>query len=132
MEKHIEKGKLNEKFYDFLINNAPSEFIEWQITTLFYSALHYVKALLVKKKLPRTNTHEQLEKVINPKNHHSPFDETSYYLYNELYRSSRSMRYDVYPDNSDFKFVLIEYKRNEAFKHFTELKKNIRTLGLKI
>lgn len=46
--KHLSIATKNEKFFDhFDLNNSP--FIEWAVTGLFYSLLHYIDAYLAER-----------------------------------------------------------------------------------
>lgn len=43
--RHLAQAEHNEALFELLGQVAPS-FVDWQITTLFYGALHYIEAYL--------------------------------------------------------------------------------------
>jgi len=44
--KHVEQADRNFQCSEALANLNPVRFTDWEVTTLFYSALHYVEAYL--------------------------------------------------------------------------------------
>ena len=44
VQEYLEKAERNEKLADTLAS-LPERYTEWEVTALFYSALHYVNAL---------------------------------------------------------------------------------------
>ncbi len=45
VQEYLNKAERNERLSNFLAS-LPDRYTEWEITTLFYSALHYVNAFL--------------------------------------------------------------------------------------
>lgn len=46
--RHIEQADRNEQCSESLSRLNPTRFTEWEVTTLFYSALHYLEAYLAR------------------------------------------------------------------------------------
>jgi hypothetical protein len=61
---HLTKAANNEKFADSLSLNGRTE-VEWALTALFYSALHYVEAYLHKQFKIDSRNHDSRDKAIN-------------------------------------------------------------------
>lgn len=86
-EKHIEQTKRNDVVF-FQLKKTAKDCQEWQVTVLFYTALHYVDAYVVKKTKLRPSNHEdRMEhvKMLLPKIRGE---------YKTLYEESRHARYD--------------------------------------
>lgn len=49
-DQHVEQAKHNEAFFESLVGVAPPRlYLDWEIATLFYAAVHYVDAILATK-----------------------------------------------------------------------------------
>lgn len=88
VQEHLDLAERNEQFAD-AISFLPQRFTEWEITALFYSALHYASAFLATQ-------------GYNPKSHHRRNhligDLTSVGTdYQNLYRLSLDTRYRGVP-----------------------------------
>lgn len=57
-QRHLEQAQHNETAYHFLGSASPP-FIDWQVTSLFYAALHYVDAYLATKGI---HPHDHMER----------------------------------------------------------------------
>ena len=62
VQEYLEKAERNEKLADTLAS-LPERYTEWEVTALFYSALHYVNAFLEVKGLRPTIHHARLRLV---------------------------------------------------------------------
>jgi hypothetical protein len=74
----IHLGKVNPTFED------------WEITTLFYSALHLVDAYIMKLGLPRQRDHPDRNRLVRCDPRFQPIK----HEYNRLYILCRAIRYD--------------------------------------
>lgn len=89
-EQHAEQASKNERFYDSF-DLDKTKFLDWAITALFYSLLHYVDAYL------------DLKLRYHPKNHTNRTPLVSndsnlkqiYLKYRRLKDESEAARYDV-------------------------------------
>lgn len=61
--QHLRQATHNEKFFDDF-DLTHSEFTDWAVVVLFYSALHYVEAFFAQHKI-HCNTHAQRDPEIN-------------------------------------------------------------------
>lgn len=62
---HIEQAEKNERLYG-LLQADQNDWTDWQITALFYAALHYVDAYLIDHCLPEPKSHlAQSEAIAN-------------------------------------------------------------------
>lgn len=87
----IEKSDENYKLYELLKNN--NKFIDWQIVSIFYSALCLAKAYLYSKNIPLNsiNSHDNIKYYLATEANAKRSDVLVYY--NNLYRNSRDARY---------------------------------------
>lgn len=92
-KEHIRKAEHNERFIDlFDIDTTP--FLDWVITGIFYSAIHYIRALAAKYGLINISSYGDMDKLFNRisvfKN-----NRTAYMDYRQLKDDSRSARYEM-------------------------------------
>lgn len=77
--------------------------IEWQITILFYIAVHAVDALLADGENPQhPNTHDTRDSYINYEGHFKKLNEDEYESYRALYSLSIKARYMSAPKQVDY------------------------------
>ena len=86
LNQHLSQAESNERFAES-IAALPARFPDWEITALFYSALHYVDAFLSTQ-------------GIHPRNHDSRIESMKLYIrswedYRHLYRLSLAARYNM-------------------------------------
>jgi len=92
--EHKAKAEHNEYFVSTLGN----PFFDWQVTALFYSALHYIQAYFVAKGInPPPSTHTMRNNHVS----NDPTLRTIYVDYRELQNESRSSRYGVTPPSQN-------------------------------
>ncbi len=92
-KEHIRKAEHNERFIDlFDIDTTP--FLDWVITGIFYSAIHYIRALAAKYDLINISSYGDMDNLFNRisvfKN-----NRTAYMDYRQLKDDSRSARYEM-------------------------------------
>jgi hypothetical protein len=90
-QKHLAQAQHNEELYHHLADATP-RFIDWQITALFYAALHYVDAYLAKFAI-HPNSHEERSTWMGRES----VLKTIYAVYRDLQNRSRDARYEIYP-----------------------------------
>lgn len=49
MDRFLNQATHNEEFHSCLCENFTEKFYDWRITSLFYTAIHYLKALALKR-----------------------------------------------------------------------------------
>jgi hypothetical protein len=60
VEKYLEQAAHNSGFAQRIRNEVP-DFMDWSATCLFYSAVHYVNAYLVKNEVPIPRRHRGVD-----------------------------------------------------------------------
>lgn len=101
-QEHLVQARRNEEFL-LLIRELPVRYAEWEVTTLFYSALHYVDAFLA-----TLNEH--------PRSHRARIDRVRSATslrdeYRNLYNASMEARYGTIP----FPTGQLDWLRTGAF-----------------
>lgn len=66
MQHHIDQANHNKDFHSCIQDNFYERFYDWKITVLFYIALHYLKALYLKRNMNIGDTHFDIEQNVNP------------------------------------------------------------------
>lgn len=112
----------SEKYYD------------WKITSLFYTAIHYLKALALKKGIDIGQTHHEIEQNVNPDRHNCSMriKKGAWLEYKSLLQYSRTSRYDgIETDFETFEEIMkIDYQY--CLTHLENFKKYIKSQGLEI
>lgn len=131
MQSHIEKGKKNEKFLQFIELHGKDDYIDWKITVCFYSALHYVKAFLKKHSI-NTNNHKDIDDQIHFKNGgKAKFDQPHYEVYEDLRRNASVARYSGVFSTS-FQEQYLKNLCIESKKSLHQIKLYIGSKGVKL
>ncbi len=66
MQQHLDQAAHNQDFHDCIQKNFTTKFFDWKITILFYTAIHLLKALAAKRGINIGETHQDIEKNVNP------------------------------------------------------------------
>lgn len=116
-EEHIQKAKSNLKFLEDT-NSKNQSYWDWQVTTIFYTAVHVVNAHLAQIGNLHYRTHEDVKNAINP---HRPLaigavSEQIYLCYTKLEGLSRRSRYLCH-DNPDNQTIVGQLTQD---RHFTK------------
>ncbi len=135
MDEYIAKAKHNEAFHCDLCDNFHDKYFDWKITSLFYTAIHWIKVLAKKEKKDIGVTHQEVNRNINPSNYDSllKLNKGAYYYYINLYKQSKTARYDgIDTDHATFE-LLKEADWKECQNHCSGLKKYlVEKRGLKL
>ena|SRR6185369_11992951 len=105
MQRHIAQSKHNHEFLCCIKDKFPDKFYDWKITSTFYIAIHYVRALSKKRGITIGNSHESLKNAIDPKPPMPPILVLSpecLSAYKTLYRYCRTARYDGFLNEENF------------------------------
>jgi hypothetical protein len=102
MIKHILQADHNQRLYSYLDQSFNGEFCDWQITMLFYSALHYLQALAEHRGISIGRTHHHIANSINPSSHEAVMRVTipAFNNYRNLREASEIARYDGITDEA--------------------------------
>jgi hypothetical protein len=131
MKSHIERARANESFLIFIDQNGGDDFVEWKMTVLFYTGLHYLRAFLKFNKIPTPHSHKETDFLINPayKTAKLPFPQKQYDYYNTLYQNSWEARYSGVYDTT-FQELLLKVKYSESIECLEKLKQYFQASGL--
>jgi len=131
MQGYIDRAKENENVLSTLNTNLPVDAVEWPITLIFYSALHYIKAYLKFKYNIETTSHINIDNIINPQfNKSTQLPQSIYIAYNSLYQMSKAARYN--PLRQKMRITLAVAKRKKAEQSLIVIKTFLKTEGLPI
>lgn len=124
---HLRQVNNNLKFLAG-INQSCGDFIDWQVTTCFYVAVHLINSFLAREANIHFNSHERVKEAISPD---SPMavtrlDEGTYLAYVKLRNLSRRSRYLCSSDddpnkNADVAHFIAEKHYVKAFVHLDKL-----------
>lgn len=91
--RHIGQAHRNELCYESLSALNPTRFTEWEVITLFYSALHYLEAYLARNGIdyPHPEKHGERKTEISK---HSALD-SIFANYLSLHDYSENARYNL-------------------------------------
>lgn len=89
-QRRLQQARRNEDLYHHLATVAPT-YIDWQITALFYSALHYVDAYLAKHNV-HPSSHAERDRLITMES----VLRRIYTAYRDLESYSRDARYELH------------------------------------
>lgn len=120
---HVNQAKANLDFLE-QINQHQNKRWDWQVTAVFYVAVHLINAHIVNKTGNHYNTHAKADIAINPENATSisKLPELEYLAYSKLQSLSRRSRY------------LYEHKETENTsmlthdKHFSKAVRHLNVL----
>lgn len=125
MSPFLEQAKHNQLFHDKICECFEDRFFDWKITIVFYTAIHYLKALAYSKGINIGENHEQIESAVNPyiDNALMPIKPFAWKAYKAMKNYSRTARYDGITDfetfeelkKDDYKFCLENF---ETFKSY--------------
>ena len=101
------QAKHNEFFHKNTCDHFPEDFYDWKITTLFYVAIHYVKALANQLNIDIGQDHYSIKGNIKYQDSSSKypkmaFNKKAYGYYDYLYRTSQISRYNGFINKSNF------------------------------
>lgn len=104
MERYIRQARHNLQLHNRLCNDYPEDFHDWKVTLLFYSALHWIRALAAQKSIDIGHSHFEIERSCNPlKGGSMPISRKAWDEYDFLNKRSRTARYDGIRDMLAFK-----------------------------
>lgn len=133
MQEHINKGKQNEEFHNALCEKFIDTAYDWKIVVLFYTAIHYLKALGLFKGLNIGDTHMEINQNVNPKSNLKkiviPQDMWDHYF--SLYQYSRTARYNGVLDKKT-NDALMKADYSHCKKHLTQFKIYLKSEGIRV
>ena len=133
MQHHLDQASHNQDFHDCIAREFSTKFYDWKITTLFYTALHLLKALGDKRGINIGSTHQDIEQNCNPDRHNCKMaiNKNAWKDYKSLYRYSHTARYEGITDVSTFE-TMMQNDYQYCKIHINSFKKYLKGQGLPI
>ncbi|WP_028892696.1 HEPN domain-containing protein [Tenacibaculum sp. 47A_GOM-205m] len=134
MDKFLNQASHNEKFHQCICENFSDKFYDWKITTLFYIAIHYLKALAAKRGIDIGQTHHEIEQNVNPKKNNASMriKQGAWMEYKSLLNYSRTSRYDGIVSDFETFEIIMENDYKMAVKNLDNFKKYIQKQGIEV
>ncbi|MBK8672427.1 MAG: HEPN domain-containing protein [Bacteroidetes bacterium] len=134
MSRFLKQASHNEDFHNCLCDNFDHKFYDWKITTVFYTAIHYLKALADKKGINIGQTHYDIENNINPKKYKPSMSlsKGAYNEYHTLLQYSRTARYEGIDTDEETYELIKKHDYENSLIHFDNFKKYLISKGLEI
>ncbi len=125
MKEHLGKAADIKSFFDSLCKAFPSQFEEWKITAVFYTALHLVEALASKRGKNLGKTHEERWRSINPKNPNRTMrmPDQICFDYRALQGYSEVGRYDVEFESPKVQLEMYRDNLADGLRRFDKIEK---------
>lgn len=132
MQKHINQANHNHDFHDCLQEKFNDKFFDWKITVLFYTAIHYLKALSAKRGKDIGFTHKEIENAVNPDKFSTtmPIKKGAWTDYKALYRYSKTARYEGFQNNEVVFEQLRKIDHSHSNKHLKNFIVYIKSQGI--
>ena len=105
--QYLRMAERNEKLAEEL-KSLPEEFLEWEITVLFYSALHYANAFLSSQGLAAEYHRERFDLLSSRTNLGNDYD--------ILFQRSMNARYELY----EFSVQDVDQLKTGSFRRVKE------------
>ena len=134
MNRFLSQASHNEEFHECICENFSDKFYDWKITTLFYIAIHYLKALASKKGIDIGQTHYEIEQNVNPLKHNASMriKKGAWMQYKSLLNYSKTSRYEgVVSDFETFENIM-KNDYEMALINLEKFKKYIEKQGLDV
>lgn len=123
IQTNLNQAKHNESF----LAQIGEDFYDWRVTTLFYIAVHYLRAFACYLETDAGSTHEEMES--KAKQYPLHIKDWAWQHYKRLKNYSREARYDGFDDA----FIFQEVQKDNYEKcllHLDEFKKYLKNRGL--
>jgi hypothetical protein len=124
---HFRQVNSNLKFLAS-INQGSGNFIDWQVTTCFYVAVHLINSFLAREANIHFNSHERVKDAISPDSQMAAtrLDESTYLAYVKLRNLSRRSRYLCSSEGdpnqeAEIAHFIAEKHYSKAFSHLDKL-----------
>ncbi|MFY8186568.1 MAG: HEPN domain-containing protein [Flavobacterium sp.] len=134
MDRFLKQALHNEEFHKCICDNSSDKFYDWKITSLFYTAIHYLKALALKRGINIGQTHHEIEQNVNPDRQRPAMRITkgAWSEYKNLLHYSKTSRYDGVDTDFETFELLMQKDYEYCVKHLDNFKKYLIGQGLEI
>ncbi|MDL1970998.1 MAG: HEPN domain-containing protein [Candidatus Desulfofervidaceae bacterium] len=112
VQEHLKKAEHNEKFFVCLLSDKSDPFLDWVITGMFYSALHYIRALAAQHGFKNVSSYAQIDRLFSTLTMFK-HNKKVYISYRRLKDFSRNARYEM----EDFTRKEVEELEKEDFQN---------------
>jgi hypothetical protein len=131
MSVFLDQAGHNLNFHSHIDSNFEKKFCDWQITVLFYVALHLLKALAASRSVNIGETHYDIENSVNPDrgNPVMRISRGAWREYKSLFNYSRTARYEGITDFETFQ-LLKEKDHDFCLIHLDNFRKYIESQGV--
>ncbi len=132
VKEHIAQFLHNKNFLAYMESNVDGQFVDWQITIVFYTALHLIHALAAKKKKHIGAEHKSVNANIDPNNPHAimPLQHDIYASYKNLYENSRNARYKCWVTNPHP--ILLQSTLKDCKTFLQKIEADCKSQGIKV
>jgi HEPN domain len=133
MENHLLQANHNRDFHNCIDKQFNNRFYDWKITSLFYVAIHYLKALASNRSIDIGETHYDIEQNVNPDRTNAKMRITkgAWREYKNLFNYSRTARYEGITDVDTFE-LLKQQDHSYCLIHLENFKKYIESQGISL
>ena len=133
MDKYSTQASHNQEFHDHITSQFPDRFHDWEITALFYVAIHCLKALAASRKIDIGATHFDIEKNVNPERDYAKMRISmgAWKDYKSLFKYLQSSRYDGLIDTQTFE-KLKSLDHLECLGHLRRFNQYVKAQGATI
>ena len=134
MDRFLKQAIHNEEFHKCICDNSSDKFYDWKITSLFYTAIHYLKALALKRGINIGQTHHEIEQNVNPDRQRPAMRITkgAWSDYKNLLHYSKTSIYDGVDTDFETFELLMQKDYEYCVKHLDNFKKYLIGQGLEI
>jgi hypothetical protein len=133
MDEYVVHANYNHDFYEKICSYHPDYYFDWKIICLFYTAIHFLKALAKHRAKKIGFSHFEINSNIRRGKHNPamPISDTAFSNYMNLFHYSQTARYDGIEDMNAFN-ELRKRDHDHSLQCFRDFKKFIITSGVKM
>jgi hypothetical protein len=133
MDRFVKQALHNQDFHDCIDAQFQDRFSDWKITSLFYVAIHVLRALAAKRGIDIGATHFEIENNVNPdrQNPRMRITRGAWHDYKAIWKYSQASRYDGFTDAETFE-LLKQRDHAECLKHLAGFKQYVHMQGVNL
>ena len=132
MSRHILQAQHNEQFHNNICEQFKDFYFDWKITCIFYTAIHYLKALAEHRHKTIGNSHSEIFQSIKPNSNKRVLivPDKIYNAYYDLYIYSITARYSgITTDENTYNDILLG-DHSECVKLLNYFRKYVQGQGI--
>jgi hypothetical protein len=124
----VDKAQHNEELAKVLSTTHKGQYTDWEITILFYAALHYINALFVACNATIHKSHIKRSEALESLLEQNKISQTLIDAYNEMSTASRNSRYEHLVTNTVLRSRLMEVNCKKQRELLTEIKQFVHNI----